>query len=74
LVASGTVSGEGDHEHGCLLELTKNGREAVKLSDDSELRYLEDGDEVVYVGYAGSGQEGVGFGAIVGVVEPARQR
>jgi fumarylacetoacetase len=73
LIASGTVSGEGEHEHGCLLELTRNGREAVKLSDDSELRYLQDGDEVVYVGYAGSGHEGVGFGAIVGVVEPARQ-
>lgn len=73
LVASGTVSGDLDYEHGCLLEMTKNGRVATKLSDGSELRYLEDGDEVVYTGVVGSGEEGVGFGDIVGVIQPAKK-
>ncbi|KAJ4983376.1 fumarylacetoacetate hydrolase [Stagonosporopsis vannaccii] len=73
LIASGTVSGEKEHEHGCLLELTKNGKKASKLSDGSELRYLVDGDEVIYEAVVGDGSAGVGFGACVGVVKPARK-
>ncbi|EUC29455.1 hypothetical protein COCCADRAFT_106526 [Bipolaris zeicola 26-R-13] len=73
LVASGTVSGEQKHEHGCLLELTKNGKAPSKLSDGAELRFLEDGDEVRYIGVVGDGSAGVGFGACVGTVKPARQ-
>ncbi|CAO2657360.1 Nn.00g034860.m01.CDS01 [Neocucurbitaria sp. VM-36] len=71
LVASGTVSGELKHEHGCLLELTKNGKEPTILSDGSELFYLEDGDEVRYTGVVGEGSAGVGFGECVGVVKSA---
>ncbi|KAF2132061.1 hypothetical protein P153DRAFT_421105 [Dothidotthia symphoricarpi CBS 119687] len=70
LVASGTVSGDGDHEHGCLLELTMGGKKTSKLSDGGELRFLEDGDEFVFTGVVG---EGVGFGECVGVVQPARK-
>jgi fumarylacetoacetase len=73
LVASGTVSGEQDHEHGCLLELTKNGKAPSKLSDGSELRYLNDGDEVRYIGVVGDGGAGVGFGACIGTVKPAQK-
>jgi fumarylacetoacetase len=73
LVASGTVSGEADHEHGCLLEMTFNGKKPGKLSDGSEVRYLEDGDEVTYTGVVGDASAGVGFGAIYGLVKPARQ-
>jgi fumarylacetoacetase len=73
LIASGTVSGEKEHEHGCLLELTKNGKKASKLSDGSELRYLADGDEVTYEAVVGDGSAGVGFGACIGVVKPARK-
>lgn len=73
LIASGTVSGEGEHEHGCLLELTKNGKQASQLDDGSELRYLADGDEVTYEAVVGNGSAGVGFGACVGIVKSARQ-
>lgn len=73
LVASGTVSGEQKHEHGCLLEFTKNGKAPAKLSDGSELRFLNDGDEMRYIGVLGDGSAGVGFGACVGTVKPARQ-
>jgi fumarylacetoacetase len=73
LVASGTVSGEQEHEHGCLLELTKNGKAPSKLSDGTELRYLNDGDEVRYIGVVGDGSAGVGFGVCVGTVKPARK-
>jgi fumarylacetoacetase len=73
LVASGTVSGEKESEHGCLMELTMNGRKTSKLSDGSELRYLEDGDEVRYTGVVGDGSAGVGFGECVGVIGAARK-
>ncbi|CAG5179374.1 uncharacterized protein ALTATR162_LOCUS9199 [Alternaria atra] len=73
LIASGTVSGEQEHEHGCLLELTKNGKAPSTLSDGSELRYLNDGDEVRYIGVVGDGSDGVGFGACVGTVKSARK-
>jgi fumarylacetoacetase len=73
LIASGTVSGQQKHEHGCLLELTKNGKEPSILDDGSELRYLQDGDEVRYTGIVGDGTVGIGFGMVVGNVKPARQ-
>lgn len=71
LVASGTVSGKEDEEHGCLLELTKNGKTPWKLSDGSELRYLEDGDVVMLTGVVGSPSSGVGFGACEGTIRHA---
>jgi fumarylacetoacetase len=71
LVASGTVSGEAKTEHGCLMELTFNGKRPTKLSDGSELRYLEDGDEVRYTGIVGDAGAGVGFGDCGGVIVPA---
>ncbi|KAH7402670.1 hypothetical protein BKA66DRAFT_480691 [Pyrenochaeta sp. MPI-SDFR-AT-0127] len=73
LIASGTVSGEQNHEHGCLLELTKNGKVPSTLADGSELRYLQDGDEVRYTGVVGARSTGVGFGECIGVVKPSRQ-
>ncbi|KAF2021429.1 fumarylacetoacetate hydrolase FahA [Aaosphaeria arxii CBS 175.79] len=73
LIASGTVSGQGDEEHGCLLEMTKNGKVPWKLSDGDELRYLEDGDEVRFTGIVGDEKDGIGFGECIGTVLPARQ-
>ena len=52
LIASGTVSGDGDDARGCLLEITSNGSQPVKLPDGTSRRWLEDGDEVVLRGYA----------------------
>jgi fumarylacetoacetase len=74
LVASGTVSGEAKTEHGCLMELTFNGKRPSKLSDGSDLRYLEDGDEVRYTGIVGDASAGVGFGDCGGVIAPAAKR
>lgn len=52
LIASGTVSGEGDEARGCLLEITSNGSQPLTLPDGTSRRWLEDGDEVVLRGYA----------------------
>ncbi|OLN95420.1 Fumarylacetoacetase 4 [Colletotrichum chlorophyti] len=69
VLATGTVSGAGDDEHGCLLEMTKGGKVGWKTTDGQERMYLQDGDGVRMSGYAG---DGVGFGECVGFIVPAR--
>ncbi|TDZ51626.1 Fumarylacetoacetase [Colletotrichum trifolii] len=69
ILATGTVSGVGDDEHGCLLEMTKGGKVGWKLANGKDRVYLEDGDGVRTSGYAGNG---VGFGDCVGIIAPAR--
>ncbi|WP_093836573.1 fumarylacetoacetase [Streptomyces aidingensis] len=73
LFASGTVSGPGPHERGCLLEMTWGGRDPVRLPDGTERVFLEDGDEVTLTAWApaGAGRR-IGLGEVTGRVEPAR--
>ncbi|KAK4496954.1 hypothetical protein PRZ48_011403 [Zasmidium cellare] len=61
LLATGTVSGEGDSEHGCLLEFMKAGATPPR-------GYLQDGETVSLSGYCG---EGVGFGECSATLLPA---
>ena len=72
LFASGTVSGPEPGQRGCLLELTSNGAEPVRLSDGTMRGYLQDGDEVVIAATA-PGPDGsrIGFGDVRGRVQPA---
>lgn len=74
LLASGTVSGEGEGEEGCLLEATRNGEVEVKTKDGEwKGRWVSDGDKVVIRGWAGTGPERVGWGeeGVQGWVGPA---
>ena len=66
LLASGTISGPEPHERGCLLELTWNGAEPLRLPDGSERTFLEDGDTVVLTGRA----RDVAFGEVRGTIVP----
>lgn len=68
LFASGTISGSEPRSEGSLIELTKNGSEALRLDDESTRAFLEDGDEVVLRGRASD----VELGEVRGVVLPAR--
>ncbi|OHE91894.1 X-Pro dipeptidyl-peptidase C-terminal non-catalytic domain-containing protein [Colletotrichum orchidophilum] len=69
VLATGTVSGAGDDEHGCLLEMTKGGKVGWKTSNGQDRTYLLDGDGVRMSGQAG---DGVGFGDCVGFIGAAR--
>ena len=72
LIATGTVSGEGAGERGCLLELTWRGKEPIKLPNGEERRFLEDGDEVIMKGFCErEGFRRIGFGECRGVILPA---
>ena len=80
LLASGTVSGPGRDERGCMLELTWNGdrnnplpgsdRTPLQLPTDEERKFLADGDEVILKGYCESeSHRRIGFGVCAGVIE-----
>ncbi|KWX03408.1 fumarylacetoacetase [Carbonactinospora thermoautotrophica] len=74
LYASGTVSGPERSQRGSLLELAWNGAEPVKLEDGSTRVFLEDGDTVSISATApGTGGVRIGFGEVVGTIEPARR-
>ena len=69
LLASGTVSGNSKDARGCLLELTWRGTEPLSLPTGETRKFLEDGDEVVFRGYAQrEGAARVGFGECRGVI------
>jgi fumarylacetoacetase len=72
LFASGTVSGAGAEERGCLIELTSGGQEPLTLGDGSRRDFLADGDEVVITATAPSSGGGrLALGEVRGVVRPA---
>ena len=63
LMATGTVSGQGKDERGCLLELTWRGKEPIQLPNGEERRFLEDGDEIIMKGFCErEGFRRIGFG------------
>jgi fumarylacetoacetase len=65
LYASGTVSGDADDQLGSLLELTRDGREPLRLADGSTRTYLEDGDTVTISATAGA----ISLGEVTGTVQ-----
>lgn len=70
LVASGTISGPDPDSRGCLLELTWNGRNPIRL-DGEERVWLEDGDRVIMTGYCQGDGYRIGFGEVSGTILPA---
>jgi fumarylacetoacetase len=75
LIASGTVSGPDKSSRGCLLELTRQGRDPVLLPTGETRRFLEDGDEVVLHGYCErEGFVRVGFGECRGTIRPSLEQ
>lgn len=73
LIGSGTQSGPGPSEGGCLMELTAGGREPLRLPGGGWRAMLEDGDTVVLRAWAERpGHPRLGFGECRGTVLPAR--
>jgi fumarylacetoacetase len=69
LLASGTVSGPDPDSLGCLLELTRGGRHAIRLPTGEERSFLVDGDEVIFRGWCErEGAVRIGLGECRGVV------
>jgi fumarylacetoacetase len=71
IIATGTLSGKTPQALGCLLEMTMNGKKPFKLKDGSIRTFLEDGDGIRLTAFAGTPNDGVGFGECVGIINPA---
>ncbi|HEX3747283.1 MAG TPA: fumarylacetoacetase [Bryobacteraceae bacterium] len=75
LIGSGTVSGPGKENRGCLLELAWRGTDPVKLPSGEARTFLEDGDEVILRGWCEApGCRRIGLGECRGTVLPAAER
>lgn len=74
LLGSGTQSGPGARECGCLMELTAAGRNPLPVPGSTPRSQLEDGDTVVLRATAERhGAARIGFGECRGTVLPARR-
>jgi fumarylacetoacetase len=71
LLASGTISGEGEESRGCMLELTWRGANPLKLPSDETRKWLEDGDTLAITGWCQGDDYRIGFGEVSGRVIPA---
>jgi fumarylacetoacetase len=70
LLATGTISGPTPDSRGCLLELTRGGRDIIHLENGEERRFLEDGDRVTIRGWCQGDGYRVGFGEVTGSILP----
>lgn len=69
LIGSGTVSGNTKGARGSLIELTWRGTEPLQLASGETRKFLEDGDEVIFRGYAErEGHARIGFGECRGTI------
>jgi fumarylacetoacetase len=72
LVGSGTVSGPLRESWGSLLELTARGREPLALPTGERRGFIEDGDEIIFMGFCGKqGYPRIGYGECRAVLLPA---
>ncbi|MDB5871942.1 MAG: fahA [Ramlibacter sp.] len=72
LLGSGTISGPGETEAGAIIELTRAGREPLKLANGEQRGFLDDGDAVIFKGWCEkAGHARIGFGENRGEVLPA---
>lgn len=72
LLGSGTISGPHKGTQGSLLEASEGGKKPLQLQGGESRIFLEDGDTVKIVGWAGDEESGlVGFGDCVGQILPA---
>ena len=72
LLASGTISGQGDRTQGSLLEITRRGANPLRLPSGEDRAFLEDGDEVTMRGFClREGEPRIGLGECKGMVVPA---
>jgi fumarylacetoacetase len=72
LIGSGTISGPEKSSLGSLLELTMRGSEPVALPTGEKRAFIEDGDEIIFRGFAEKpGYPRIGFGECRALVLPA---
>lgn len=72
LIGSGTLSGPTDDSRGCLMEITRGGKEPFLLPSGEQRTFVEDGDEITLSGWCEApGRVRIGLGESVARVLPA---
>ncbi|MEQ6248938.1 fumarylacetoacetase [Sulfitobacter sp. HNIBRBA3233] len=71
LLGSGTISGAGKHQRGCLLELTWGGEDPIDIGGGQTRSFIEDGDTLTLHGAAKGDGYTVGFGTCTSTIKPA---
>lgn len=71
LLGSGTISGQGDENRGCLLEITENGTKSFTLPNGETRTYLQDGDTISLHAFAQNAEKSVYLGTCEGQIQPA---
>ena len=72
LFGTGTLSGPADGQQGSMLELTRGGREPVRLPNGEQRTFFEDGDTVIFKAWCErQGAARIGFGEVRSTVLPA---
>lgn len=72
ILGTGTISGPEDGNRGCLLEITRGGKDPIALANGETRRFLQDGDEVILAGYCEApGFARIGLGECRGTILPA---
>jgi fumarylacetoacetase len=75
LLGSGTMSGQEAGSQAALIEITEGGTSPLKLKNGEERSFLHDGDTVIMNARCDrAGAVGIGFGEVIGTVEPAMKR
>jgi fumarylacetoacetase len=73
LIGTGTLSTDSDEGLGSLIEISRGGKQPIKLASGETRSFLEDGDEVTLRAWCeAEGAVRIGFGECVGRVERAR--
>jgi fumarylacetoacetase len=73
LLGTGTQSGPGEGQGGSLLELSKGGKELLRLPNGETRTFLADGDTVILRAFCErAGYARIGLGECAGTVLPAR--
>ncbi len=64
MMGSGTLSGKTPDSYGSMIELTWAGKKAVKLSDGTERKFINDNDTVIMRGHCEKDGTRIGFGEV----------
>lgn len=66
--ASGTISGPTPDSYGSMLELCWKGMRPISLPDGSTRTFLQDGDTIIFKGYAENAHFRIGFGNLMNTI------